>query len=351
VLSHYYSHDNSKFVDALRIRDFVVPPQTSANYNWTFLSLVSTLNMGYVHDLFADSLGPRSLDRSLVYDAIRDNATARFLRARGYQVVHLQSTWGATSVNAYADRQIRCQTSVYANEFVRAVVEATWLGAFHSKASVDLASCHLSNFKALAETAGQTGPKFVFAHFVLPHHPYLFDRDGKVLRDAVVSNQFDFQARLWEDREAYRDQLEFVNRLVLETVDEVLRHSAEPPIIVLVSDHGPNIATGLNAEEHYALRLASLGAYYLPNSPTNLMPDDGTAVNQFRRILSHYFDADLPVLPDRHFVSANAMPYAFQEMPHEILRRLWARLEPAPEPARLEKLVSTKREQARDELR
>ena len=45
--------------------------------HWTFLSLVSTLNMRYVADLFQGRLGPESLDRSIVYEAIRDNDVAR----------------------------------------------------------------------------------------------------------------------------------------------------------------------------------------------------------------------------------------------------------------------------------
>ncbi len=68
---------------------------------------------------------------------------------------------------------------------------------------MDIASCHLQNFDALAAQASAPGPKFVFAHFLLPHHPYLFDRDGNVLRHATISDQFEFQKRLWEDRAAY----------------------------------------------------------------------------------------------------------------------------------------------------
>ena len=114
--------------------------------------------------------------------------------------MHLQSTWGATSVNPYADKQVRCEHSIYANEFVRAIAEASWLGAFHSKAGVDLAEMSPREFQGLSEMGEEPGPKFVFAHIVLPHHPYLFDRNGKVLRNATISNQFEFQKQLWEDK-------------------------------------------------------------------------------------------------------------------------------------------------------
>ena len=80
-----------------------------------------------------------------------------------------------------------------------------------------------------------------------------------------------------------------------------------------------------------ALRFANLGAYYVPGAPPDLMPADGTAVNQFRRILSHYFAAGLAPLPDRHFVSSYGHPYAFREMPHGLLVKLWTRMDGQPQ--------------------
>jgi hypothetical protein len=331
VLDKYYGFDNGDFLRQLQARGLQVSTQGSSNYAWTFLSLVSTLNMRYVTDLFQGRLGPESLDRSIVYDAIRDNDVARFLRQKGYEIVHLRSTWGATSVNPYADREIRCESSVYNNEFVRAVAESSWLGAFHTKAGVDLARCNLANFRALQSIPPSGKPKFVFAHFVLPHHPYLFDKDGRILRNAVVSNQFEFQKQLWEDRDSYRDQLQFVNSKILETVDALLAQPGPRPIIVIESDHGPGLAKGMSEVSHYAVRFANFGAYYLPDAPADLMPSSGSAVNQFRRILSHYFDADLPPLPDRHFASPNSAPYAFREMPHDFLVKSWTRMNTEPQ--------------------
>lgn len=333
VLAGYYGYDNGPFLQALRDRGFQVSTGGSSNYTWTFLSLASTLNMGYVHDLFAGRLGPNSLDRTLLYDSIRDSETARFLRGQGYEIVHVRSTWGATSVNPTADREIRCEMSVYNSEFVRAVAEASWLGAFKTKAGVDLAHCHLANFQSLGKLRRAGRPMFVFAHFLLPHHPYLFDRDGQILRNAVVSNQFEFQKRLWENRDGYRSQLEFLNRKVLETVDSVRRNSVTPPVIVIESDHGPGITNGLSQVQYYAVRFANFGAYSLPGAPSDLMPPTGTAVNQFRRILSYYFDANLPPLPDRHFASPYGMPYAFREVPHEMLSELWTQMPTEPHPA------------------
>jgi hypothetical protein len=117
-----------------------------------------------------------------------------------------------------------------------------------------------------------------------------------------------------------------VNRKVIETVDALLAKQGPRPIIVIESDHGPGLVKGLSEVSHFAIRFANFGAYYLPDAPADLMPSSGSAVNQFRRILSHYFDADLAPLPDRHFASPNARPYAFREMPHDFLVKSWTQM-------------------------
>jgi hypothetical protein len=327
VLARYYGFDNGPFLDALRSRGFQVSTASSSNYNWTFLSLASTLNLDYVQSMLPGRLLPHEKDRAALYDAVRDNAVARFLRQRGYEIVHMRSTWGATSVNPYADFEIRCESGAYADEFLRAVAESSWLGAFNTKGTVGLAECNLSNFDSLGRIRSSGRPKFVMAHFILPHHPYLFDREGRILRDAMVSNQFEFQKQLWEDRAAYRDQLQFVNSRILQLVDRLIAEDpAGPPILVIESDHGPGLAKGLSGPEQYALRFANFGAYHLPGAPPDLMPGNGTAVNQFRRILSHYFGADLPPLPDRHYASPFQFPYDFREVPHDSLLEWWANM-------------------------
>jgi hypothetical protein len=311
ILRHYYGFDNRGFLDGLRERGFAVNTASSANYFWTFLSLSSALNMQYVQELYPQET-LRAEGRRVLYEAIRDSSVARFLRERGYTYVHFQSTWGATLYNPHADQQVRCRGGLFQQEFYRVLAEVSWLKALQAWASNDLARCHLSNFDSLARMGDRPGPKFVFAHFLLPHHPYLFDREGRVLRDANLSNQFAFQEHLWEKRPLYVAQLEYVNQRVLQAIDAVLERSAHPPIVVLQSDHGPALREGIARTEQLRIRLANFAAYRLPGAPPCLMPADGSPVNQFRRILGFYFDADLPPLEQRYFYSSYRDPYAFR---------------------------------------
>ena len=314
VLTRYYSFDNGPFIRGLEQRGFQVGDASEANYNWTFLSLASTLNMNYLSDLLAGKLDPNGIDRDQTYQLLRDNDAAAFLRTRGYRFVHLQSTWGGTGSNPYADDFIPCGGGMFRDEYLLAVAEVSWLRAFGSNASMDLAACHLRNFENLQGLAGEPGPKFVFAHFVPPHHPYLFDREGRVLRNANLSNQFEFQKRLWEERGAYLEQLIFVNRSIERVIDKLIADSTRSPVILLLSDHGPNIRRGLAIDEHYRVRLANFSAVRLPDAAPDLVPEDVSNVNLLRIVFDYLFDAGLPLLPDRCFVSAFGRPFDFKEV-------------------------------------
>jgi hypothetical protein len=314
ILAKHYGFENDSFIDGLRQRGFQVSDASRSNFSWTFLSLGSTLNLDYVQALLGDGLDPASRNRKEIYRILRDNRAAQFLTERGYRTVQLQSTWGGTGSNPYVDQFLPCNSGIFGHEYVRAIADASWIRALESKASMDIATCHLRNFETLAAQAGQPGPKFVFAHFLPPHHPYLFDRDGRVLRRATLSDQFEFQKRLWEDRDSYIDQLIYVNHRIKVVIDRLLTHSPHLPIIILMSDHGPNLRDRLGQIEQRNIRLANFTAMFLPDAPANLLPDEATPVNHLRRIFNHYFDAGLPLLPDRYFVSSYDFPFELTEV-------------------------------------
>jgi hypothetical protein len=313
VLRRYYEFDNAEFLDGLKTRGFQVSDGSTANYNWTFLSLASVLNMDYLQPLLGDRIAPSVRDRAPVYDAVRNNAAAKFLKERGYRTVHFQTTWGATLRNPYADEQVACHQGVFTDEYYRVVAEASWLKALQPRMSADIARCHLSNLESLANMGRQPGPKFVFAHFLPPHHPYLFDRKGNILRNANLSNQFEFQKRLWEEKGLYVDQLVYMNARITDAVDRILAASQRPPIIIIQSDHGPNFEDDISRAEHVRIRLANLAAFLLPQAPEHLVPVDASAVNELRHIFNHYFGARLEILPSRHYYSEYNSPYAFTE--------------------------------------
>ena len=81
------------------------------------------------------------------------------------------------------------------------------------------------------ELAGTGAPKFVFLHVLVPHAPYVFDRDGSYVPGEVEN-------RRTRD-ENYVNQVHAANRLMQRLVDGVLARSSAPPAILIQGDEGP----------------------------------------------------------------------------------------------------------------
>lgn len=146
------------------------------------------------------------------------------------------------------------------------------------------------------------GPKFVFAHILAPHPPFVFDRNGEPLRTR--------EARKRTKNENYLNQLIFTNEKVKEMVDIILAKSNTPPVIILQSDEGPYISDEYEGDtiwaevEPQALKdhMRILNAYHLPGLGSNYLYPEISPVNSFRVIFNAYFDAGFDILEDESYI-------------------------------------------------
>jgi hypothetical protein len=176
-------------------------------------------------------------------------------------------------------------------------------------------------FDLLGDLALQSGPKFVFAHLIVPHHPYVFTSDctpkDRILPLAVDSAS---EQRIRTD---YVEQVQCVNRLVLALVDRLKADSTKSPVIILQADHGngrfPGIGNPPPLHEADPVRVAErtdiFAAYHMPGLNVNReLYDSITPVNVFPVLLRHYFGADIPQLEDRTYYSSSEEPYRFTQI-------------------------------------
>ena len=172
-------------------------------------------------------------------------------------------------------------------------------------------------FDALNEIAADPDPTFTFAHFTLPHPPYVFDAQGNY----VTADQW----RAGPD-EAYLDQLKYTNTAMLQMIDRLMAGPDETdPIVVIQSDEGPHPAR-LEADEdafewpdatdaELGGKFRILDALYLPGESPDAHLESFTPVNTFRIVFDRYFGADLALLPDRSWVFQDSShPYRFTEI-------------------------------------
>jgi Sulfatase len=318
VLSEIYGVNNQPFIDFLRSKGFNVAAQSHSNYDQTALSLSSSLNFNYL-DALAE-LDPTSNDRTPMNYLINNSAAAQFLKARGYHTVAFTNGFPETEMSG-ADQFIHDPEAL--NGFEISLLADTPGGTALSPAMVDnYRQRILWEESELEKQVTEPGPKLVFAHFILPHPPFVFRQDGApVTLDSADGSQYsgsraDYQA-------GYRDEVQYADTLAEQMISAILEHSARPPVILLQADHGPGLYLDRNSAANTCMRerFSILNAYYLPkqyNRPgknaAGMLYPSISPVNSFRVVFDAYFGAGLPLLPDRSFFSLWATPYDFEEV-------------------------------------
>jgi hypothetical protein len=246
----------------------------------------------------------------------------------GYEYIHIGSWWTATSRNVDADLSLTYERH---SQFGAALLDTTALALLRPEEPTDdgpevldrpdLVRAHtLFEFQRVEEALRRPGPTFVFAHFLVPHPPYVFRRDGSMTtaeeRQSIARTQL------------YVDQMTWTNDRLLDLVDRALDvPSGQEPVIILQADEGPypprfgrepetfdwlDQATPDEILQKYGI----LNAMHLPGvDPAAAgVHDRISPVNTFRIVFNEYFGADLPLLPDRVYLTPDyARMYDFIE--------------------------------------
>jgi len=282
TLKEAYGFDNHEFTDYLSGKGFYVAFESRANYGSSAQSLASSLNMEYLN-YPSKKMGEESNDRRPIYAMLQDYKIWRFLKSKGYRFVHFGSWWEPTRRNKYAD--VNFGYSLLP-EFSWLLYQTTMLLPIDWRLGIDKRLAQWKRvprkFDKLAEIPNIKEPTFVFAHMLIPHEPFVFDRNGNFLTEE--------EERKRSEKVNYLDQLVFTNSKVKVLIDHLLSRSKTPPIIILQSDTGPS------ALPRYKMRI--LNAYYLPSVDKGVLYPSITPVNSFRLIFNLYFDANFELLPD-----------------------------------------------------
>ena len=292
TLEDCFDFDNSPFIDALEERGFWTDRRCRANYPKTVFSLTSTLNMRYV----------RTDDPNVKNGAVlrKGHEVARALRGAGYDYYHLGNWSGPLRANRLAT--YNRPVSPLPSEFATALYDLTPLTKLAPIKGTR--SGIIGSLDAIGAVAAEPGPKFVFAHVLLPHRPFVFDRDG-----APVT-WMESSLRTYEEN--YVNQLVFTNRKILAAIDAILAQAGQNPIIILQADEGPCLSEADSDKDlpsQIRRRTGVLAAYRFPgvDVPAAVSPTR-SLVNTFRIVLREQFDADVELLEDRFFYWESPVP-------------------------------------------
>ncbi len=325
ILQAQYGLDLSEFVRQLTVRGFEVAQAAgAANYTQTYLSLASMLNAQYLEALAAAIADSHS--RVPLTALIQRSGVLEAFKRLQYQIVFLGSIYSATQRHRLAD-QCECEYVLF-GEFESVILHSTPLGEL-SVGGVDYRP-HRSKirrtFETLESLTPARQPRFLFAHMMSPHPPFVFDADGRDVaprRPFALDDGTMYRGTLEEYQRGYREQAKYIASRILGVIDHIDRlskASQRESVIIIHGDHGPRArfdagdATKTDASESLPVLLAIRWA------PTG-QPDEPvtTLVNVYRSFFRRYSSTNLQLLPDRSFVSSFAKPYQMIEIDRSII--------------------------------
>ncbi len=323
VLQQYFHYDNTEFLELLHQRGFYVAEHSSSNYSETTASIPSSLNLGYLNDLpdFLQSKNPkldnfRYLLSSMSGELIEKGLVIHFLKQNGYKIISFDSGFEYTSlesVDVYKhSSRVKNRNLNTALELI--ILDST-IGGFFRRLSGEnfvpaqtLYDDHreriLYTLENLPLKGRRSAPRFVLAHIICPHPPYVFNAVGEPIYNSDPYTLADFTAGGSWSPELYRDQVEFINQRIMVVIDEIISKSSIPPIIILQGDHSHRTIylEKMPDEAEFDRLFPILNAYLLPNQDNAQLYPSISPVNSFRVVFNSYFGTKLDFLPDEQFV-------------------------------------------------
>lgn len=313
ALSRVYGFDNEPFLSALEARGFSVARDAAANYQFTSHSLASTLNADYL-DALSTAPSLMRADWVPLYRAVSDNRITRLFLASGHTLYYHGSWWHPTRGHSLARENIgiRLFPALWQNLHANSMPYHLFRGSNIPYLSTRRDQCDrvLQAFRRLEDVARLPDRKFVFAHVLVPHPPYVMDRTGRCI-DLSEAEQ---RSR----RDNYVGQVEYANRRVLALIDVILS-GPRPAVIILQSDEGPwpaelagderfigsewrAVDWGAATRDQLREKFRILYAIRSPDAEAFDLDTHPSPVNAYRLVLNRHFGAALPTLPDRSFV-------------------------------------------------
>jgi hypothetical protein len=305
-----FEYDNSGLTEFLESKGFSVARNARSNYSETANSLASTMNAAYLHEALGQDLNGFT-DHEFLRELMRDNFAEGFLRSNGYQIV----AFGTEYENArIGNPDVSLAKWGAAQPFSLAVFEMTPVPWLLRKAGYPLLyELHreriLYTLGELGEVARLPGPKFVYAHILFAHTPFVFGPGGEAVNPDRRFHMW-VHGDLQENIDGYRNQVNYLNTQLKTAVESILEHSERPPVILIHGDHGPGMKDygieGLDAQERFGI----LYGLFLPDGKKALT-QTSSLVNAYRYIFNHCFGTNYPILKDASYYTPRGLPYDF----------------------------------------
>lgn len=228
------NYDNYEFINYLKNKGFFVYDKMLSNYTKTIGSIPSFTNFEYLKNINYETSSEAINKSALFYNA----------KKHGYKTIFI-NTYIEFSINnnAYIDKVLdfshvySSQEYVLTSFFFYNTLYENLYRYFDQLFSIDDSEMWKKLPNPDLVTSQKNSPKFIFAHILSPHFPYMKNDKGEKVheRDRLI-NPVDNEYKI--NKESCLKYILYTNKKTEQTIDEILKTSAHKPYIIIMGDHG-----------------------------------------------------------------------------------------------------------------
>jgi hypothetical protein len=293
-----WNFSNNSIDSFLQHHNFKVTHHAHSAYDFTTLSLNAIFNLNYL-PLTAQALDRNFINFNYGRSILNNSQVMKWFASQGYAIDCLSLLPVSHNNNVFyplvPDEPLHWLR--------RQTIERIWLEpslwkrllsllglAKKSQAVPALEAIDDYNKKVLdtvMHLPTNAAPRFVYAHFMLPHSPYIYKPDGsrRAPREAITMD--DVKAKAF-----YLDQVIYTNTYIRQLVTALLKDGKKNKVIIIQGDHGYREYLPGDPGDRYAI----FNAVYFGDGDYSHINDSMLSINTFRIVLDKYFNQDLPLI-------------------------------------------------------
>lgn len=277
ILEKKFNFDNKEFISALQQEGFYVFPKMYSNYNYTYASIPTILNLDYIENTNY-SKGSDVINNSLIYKLAKQN---------NYETI-FQKSYVFDIKSKYIDNvysQEQNYNFMYINLFLGNSIFKNEITKFVPNTSQDIFYYPKNINKK----------HFVFEHVMLFHPPFIYNKDGSKLP---------IEYNLNIDH-GYFPNLQYHNKEVINYIKYLKSINAQnPPVIIVTGDHG------MRADDIFESNFSTFTAYFSPEQNYTHIKKSKTLLNFFINFVNYEFHTNIPNKTDK-------LEYVIQTNPNQ----------------------------------
>jgi hypothetical protein len=312
-LKDYMHYDNSSFSEALKEKGFYVLNNPRSNYNRTAFSVASILNFQYLKNIKNFSpITPKDYNKARltikysIVPKIFEHYNYTFYNLSVFDINNIPSirsedflTLPEKKVLLFSALIERLKGDVlwnfavgkYAIPFIQKIYKRD--EEENILKQVEKRDFNNNNIDSLMKIPFKKtiGPKFIYAHFYLPHPPFFYDENGKANNLEYVLTEESLI-----NRNLFLAYLKYSNKIILELMEKIIKVSGNNSVVIVQSDHGfRDFKDGCKMPQ---LFFKNYSAFYFPDKNYSTLYDTMSNINTFPMIFNKYFGTKIPMKQD-----------------------------------------------------